>query len=293
MRKGIAGIVLGTLCAVMMVGCDGDNGPSLSLLINGLADLGATAKYEGWLIVDGVPVSTGVFDVDASGSVSSSKFGVSAEAYDRATAFVLTIEPFPDTDPAPSDTHILAGSFSDMMADVSVGHPAALGNDLSGVAGSYILATPTDGPATSENSGIWFLDLSSGSPAQGLTLPTLPAGWLYEGWAVINGTPVSTGTFTSPTGADDAAPHSGTAPGPPFPGEDFLVNAPAGLTFPTDIAGGKAVISIEPSPDNSAAPFLLKPLVGDIPAGATDHVNYAMGANLGSLPSGTVRLFMD
>ena len=28
-----------------------------------------------------------------------------------------------------------------------------------------------------EVSGIWFLSLASGSPMQGLNLPTLPAGW--------------------------------------------------------------------------------------------------------------------
>jgi hypothetical protein len=86
---------------------------------------------------------------------------------------------------------------------------------------------------------------------------------------------------------DDADPFSSTMPGPPFPGEDFLVNAPAGLTFPTDISGGTAVISIEPDPDNSADPFLLKPLVGAIPNPAADHVTYMMNVNLGSFPTGT------
>ena len=77
-------------------------------------------------------------------------------------------------------------------------------------------------------------------------------------------------------------------PGPPFPGEDFLVSAPMGLTFPTDIAGGTGVISIEPDPDNSPNPFTLKPLVGNIPATAIDHTNYNMNANLSSFPTGTV-----
>jgi hypothetical protein len=77
-------------------------------------------------------------------------------------------------------------------------------------------------------------------------------------------------------------------PGPPFPGEDFLFNAPAGLTFPTDLMGGVAVISIEPSPDNSADPFTLKPLVGNIPIGAIDHKTYMMNSNLSSFPTGTV-----
>ena len=96
----------------------------------------------------------------------------------------------------------------------------------------------------------------------GLTLPTLPAGWKYEGWTVINGTPVTTGTFTSTTVVDDADPYSSTMPGPPFPGEDFLLNAPAAFT--------------------------LKPLVGNIPANAVDHTTYMMSTNLSSFPTGTV-----
>ncbi|MFT4526286.1 MAG: hypothetical protein ACI85F_002458 [Bacteroidia bacterium] len=76
--------------------------------------------------------------------------------------------------------------------------------------------------------------------------------------------------------------------GPSFPGEDFLVNAPSGLTFPTDLAGGTAVISIEPYPDNSASPFTLKPLVGMISTSATDHTAYSMGNNAtASAPAGT------
>jgi hypothetical protein len=77
-------------------------------------------------------------------------------------------------------------------------------------------------------------------------------------------------------------------PGPPFPGEDFLVNAPSGLTFPTDLSGTTQVISIEPDPDNSSAPFLLKPLVATVPSPAMDHVTYAMSSNVAnSFPTGT------
>ena len=71
-----------------------------------------------------------------------------------------------------------------------------------------------------------------------MSLPALPGGLHYEGWAVIDGVPVTTGRLTSPSGADEAAPFSGPNPGPPFPGEDFLGNAPIGLVFPTNLAGG-------------------------------------------------------
>jgi hypothetical protein len=258
----------------------------LTLNIDGLEDLGDNFMYEGWLIVEGSPVSTGVFSVDENGMLSQTAFFIEEETLEMAEKFVLTIEPYPDNDPSPSATHILAGDFNMQYADLSVADPAALGDDFSASSGSYILATPTNGPNTDENSGIWFLDLTSGSPMQGLFLPMLPDGWKYEGWTVIDGIPVTTGTFLYPDSADEEAPYSGPDPGPPFPGEDFLMNAPSGLTFPTNIAGGTAVISIEPYPDNSEAPFTLKPLVGNIPPNAIDHFTYFMDLNLESLPSG-------
>jgi hypothetical protein len=266
---------------------DSDPMKNLNLSISGLEDLGSDAIYEGWLIVNGAPVTTGTFSVDGSGSMSSTSFSVNASDLEDASTFVLTIEPIPDSDPAPSDVHVLAGDFSGNNASLTVGHGAALGNDFATAAGKYILATPTNGADTDEKSGIWFLDLASGSPAVGLSLPTLPAGWKYEGWTVIDGQPVTSGTFTMVDAVDDAAPFSSTEPGPPFPGEDYLLNAPSGLTFPTDLSGGTAVISIEPDPDNSPLPFTLKPLVGGIAADAMDHVTYTMDKNLGSFPTGT------
>ena len=264
------------------------NSQTVTLNINGLEDLGANYQYEGWLIVGGMPVTTGTFTVDAIGELSQTIFSVNSSDLINATKFVLTIEPIPDPDPDPSSTHILAGDFIDFDAPLSVGDPAALGDDYSGIDGKYILATPTNGDNSDELSGIWFLDLSSGSPEVGLTLPTLPDGWKYEGWAVISGIPVTTGTFTAVDMVDEANPYSGPDPGPPFPGEDFLVNAPPGLTFPTDLSGMTGVISIEPDPDNSTAPFLLKPLVGGIPSNAMDHVTYMIDSNVAnSFPTGT------
>jgi hypothetical protein len=264
------------------------NSQTVTLDISGLEDLGSSYKYEGWLIVGGMPVTTGTFSVDAGGMLSQTVFSVSMSDLINATTFVLTIEPDPDGDPNPSSVHILGGDFTDFDAPLTVGHPAALGDDFSSIDGKYILATPTNGAMTDELSGVWFLDLSGGSPAVGLTLPTLPAGWKYEGWSVISSTPVTTGTFTAVDVVDDADPYSSTMPGPPFPGEDFLVNAPPGVTFPTDLSGTTQVISIEPDPDNSSSPFLLKPLVATVPSPAMDHVTYAMSSNVAnSFPTGT------
>lgn len=267
---------------------DANQTDTLSLNITGLEDVGSNYAYEGWIMVDGSPLSAGIFTVDANGNMSTNSFEVNKEALEKATAYILTIEPTPDSDPAPSNTHILAGDFSNDAASLTVGHSAALGNDFTTATGKYILTTPTDGNTQDEKSGVWFIDNSSGSGIAGLDLPTLPAGWQYEGWAVINGTPVSTGTFLSTTAADDAAPYSGTVAGPPFPGEDFLNNAPSGLTFPTDLTSQKIVISIEPMPDNSAAPFLLKPLKGEVPANVAIQTTYSVDNNaVATNPTGT------
>ncbi len=264
-----------------------DDEATFNLNISGLEDLGANYKYEGWLIVDGSAITSGVFTVDANGQMSTNAFVVNEKDLNGASAFVLTIEPFPDSDPGASAVHILAGDFNGETASLTVDHGSALGNNFTTSTGGYILATPTDGMNNNENSGVWFLDPGAG-PGAALNLPTLPTGWEYEGWAVINGTPVTTGKFTSLTGADNAAPYSGTMAAPPFPGEDFLMNAPSGLTFPTDLSGGTIVISVEPSPDNSEAPFLLKPLVGQVPMGAADHTLYQMGNNAAATnPTGT------
>lgn len=275
------------------ISCDSDDDApttaGLTLNLSGLDELGSNFVYEGWIIVNGSPVSTGIF----SSVTFPQYFTVDIDDLAAATKFVLSIEPAVDTDPTPAATKILAGDFSGNSASIST----AIVGDFLDASGKYILATPTNGMSTNENSGIWFLDLpgSMPPPLKGLTLPTLPDGWIYEGWAVINGTPVTTGTFTNVNATDNFDGFSGPdALGMPngadgfFPGEDFLINAPAGLTFPTDLSGGKAVISIEPVPDNSAMPFTLKPLVADIPNPATDHVTYDMMANLGSFPSGTV-----
>ena len=271
--------------SLFMSSCSDDDTTDLTLSISGLEDLGETAIYEGWIMVDGAPQTTGTFSVNADGDLSQTSFELNTEDLDKATAFILTVEPTPDPSPAPSDVHILAGDFSGTSSSLTIDHGAALGTDFSSGAGSFILATPTDADDSNEASGIWFLDNSSGAPEVGLSLPALPAGWAYEGWAVIDGTPVSTGTFTEMTGPDSAALYS-AAGGPPYPGEDFLINAPAGLSFPTDLSGGTAVISVEPVPDNSPAPFVLKPLVGQIPADAAVHSVLSIGQNL-SFPSGS------
>lgn len=244
-------------------------GPSLQLAFSNLPPLSGGAAYEGWLIVNDEPISTGRFDISPESGIEdidgnpTNAFAIEIDPA-AVSAVVISIEPENDTDPAPSATHILAGDVVDGVAELSIGHDSALGTNFVGATGEFVLATPTDGDRVNDEfSGVWFLVFPG--PTAGLDLPVLPEGWTYEGWTVIDGTPVTTGTFRSAVGSDDAAPYSGTVRTPGFPGEDFLFNAPAGLTFPLDLSGSTVVVSVEPVPDFDAAPFGVNPLAGAIP----------------------------
>ena len=268
---------------------------NLSIDLTGLEELGSDYVYEGWLIVNGNAVSTGTFT-----SVSFPQtFTVGINDLNNATKFVLTIEPAGETGAeaaTPATTKLLAGDFSGNSATVNSDNIVVDSNStiktLSESWGKYILATPTDADNSNEASGVWFLDNSSGNAVSGLGLPTLTEGWKYEGWVVLGGTPVSTGTFTDPASADDNAatsPYKGTTGnGPGFPGEDYLIGSAAGVNFPTDLKGATVVISVEPSPDNSPSPFTLKPLAHLIPANAMNHTVITMEAGPVKAISGSV-----
>ncbi len=256
---------------------------ALDLDFTDLPDVGPDFVYEGWLMVNGAPVSTGVFTVDADGNASQSMFAISGG---DATAFILTIEPAVGDDPAPSAVHVLAGDIVDGMTDLSIAHPAAIGTDFADAAGQFILAAPTaaDDEGATYLNGIWFLDPTAG-PGASLDLPVLPAGWVYEGWVVVDGTPISTGTFTDTMMADSdgGGATAGSNAAPPFPGQDFV-------TPLTDLTGATVVISVEPDPDTSAAPFILKPLVGTAADLGEPGILQDLGNNSSVAPTGTAAI---
>ncbi len=251
---------------------------TLTLDVTGLAPLSGNAVYEAWLVVGDEWVSVG------STADLTEPAAFDAASLEAATAVVVTIET--DTDPAPSNSRVLAGSLENGSARLSVTDALALAVDFSDASGEYILATPTDGTGAPENerSGVWWTVIPR---ARSLVLPALGEGWIYEGWQIIDGVAVTTGTFVSQFGeADMAAPYSGPQPGPPFPGEDFLLNAPDGLEFPRDLRGTEVVITVEPLPDTSLEPFALIPLRGVVPADAEDHVAYRVENVADDLPIG-------
>jgi hypothetical protein len=279
MKKTIA--ILTLLIAGSTVGLSGcQTGSTLTLSFSQLEALDK-GHYEGWAIFGDEKVSTGTFNIgdDLSFSVSRDLM--------EADMIVITIEPEGDSDKIPSGIVILAGELNGNSA--SLKFPV----DFSGASGIYILATPTNGANSDEASGIWFLKVP---PQVGLELPALPQGWTYEGWAVNGGMPLTSGKFTSADGADNFDDYSGPEAGPPFPGEDYLQNAPQGITFPINLADGAslAVISVEPDLNGmdptGVGPFQVKPLVANIPSGAKDHTNYDMGQNLNSVPSGLANI---
>jgi len=285
--------VLASLSALTVAGCPtpsdapeppaGDVDATFQVSLTDVDELADGFVYEGWIIVDGAPVSTGRFEADGTSFVAAQS--ALAADLDAATAYVLTIEPEPDDSPAPSAVHIVAGDLDDAGATLTADHPAALGVDLLAVGGEYILETPTSGAVADDyNQGIWWLDLANGGPSATLDLPALPEGWTYEGWVVVDGSPISTGTFDLPGEADSdgAGDTAGPDGAPPFPGQDFIDPA-------VDLVGGVAVISVEPVPDTSPAPFIIKPLIDgtieDVGAGTLQSMDDG-----DPLPSGSITL---
>lgn len=280
------------IMAFILTSCsnDDDNNPSttnLSVNFSGLENLGSNFVYEGWIIVDGAPVTTGTFTVDDTGALSQSSFAVDAAQLASATAFVLSIEPAIDTDPAPAPTKILNGDFNGSSATLASG----IIGDFANASGMFFLRTPTDETGMNNGNdqyGVWF-GTPGMPPTANFVLPTLPAGWAYEGWVVGDAGPISTGVFTDFSTMDSGNPFSGTQnnAGPPVPGEDFFNNPPVGETFPLDVRNRTVVISVEPVPDNSPAPFAIKPLVGTAGTGLAP-ATHSFAPNLSTLPTGTV-----
>jgi hypothetical protein len=120
-------------------------------------------------------------------------------------------------------------------------------------------------------------------------LPELPEGWVYEGWIAGSDGPISTGRFRSPAGedSDGAGPSAGPDPGPPFPGQDF-VDPAIDLT-----SGYAAVISVEPEPDTSAAPFSIKPLLDLNIDDVGEGILQPMGRSSAGIPGGTAVLMAE
>ncbi|MFT6866850.1 MAG: hypothetical protein ACJA08_001688 [Cyclobacteriaceae bacterium] len=222
---------------LFIVSCNDDNEETKGTLFLSLSvfeDLGSSFAYEGWVIVGGSPVSTGTFSITASGSLSQSTFNVEASDLSSATMFVLSIEPVPDSDPAPAATKVLSGAITNGEAVLSV--DGVVGHSLN-AAGSFFLRTPTDESDGNNNEndqyGICF-GTPGMPPLPNFILPALTStsGWAYEGWVVVDGKHISIGAFTAFNAVDWSDSFSGTNPGPPGTGRRFLQQCSFRCDFP-------------------------------------------------------------
>ncbi|QHI39311.1 hypothetical protein IMCC3317_47210 [Kordia antarctica] len=250
--------------------CSSDDGTppvptsTLTVNLNGVAPLPSNFVYEGWIVVNNTPISTGRFN---TGSVNSTQtFTLVTADLDVATEFILSIELATGDDPAPSNTKILKGGFVANAATLSINSVVGnFANTTTPFSGSFVTDTPTDNVGGVDNGnndrGVWFIQ--NMTTAGLINLPQLSAGWKYEGWAVFNtgSAPATTGKFTSANAADSSSPYSGNEPAPLFPGEDFLFNLPAGIDG--IVTGLPVVISVEPDlVGDPNEPFFLKPITG-------------------------------
>ena len=248
------------LLAAAIAGCDEDNAPAnldVTLTPQSFPVLPGQLYYELWAQdTNGAVLSSlGQFRVNAAGEVTSTledgppELGPAQDFDPRQTARVtVSVETVGNQGRGPN---LLAGdvTFDGTMAQVALStqHPLAIGVDLTGAAGSFILASPSDPSGDNETNGIWFAD-PVGQPA--LQLPRLPAasGWTYSGYVFADGHSIALGRFAEPDSADD----DGTGPegwpggnGFNTPGSDFVV-------FGMDLAAGgvTAFISVEPTSFN-------------------------------------------
>lgn len=269
---------------------------SFEVSLSGLPALPSSLTYVGWFDGDDIP-ATYLFDkdADANGKIYYINNQTPLKILDSAQIFYITIENKADiglSNFRPSSRIILQGRFTKGAANLWVSENA---DKFPNARAKYSLDTPTDNPSANDFSGLWFVDsLDAGTPAAGLNLPSLYGGWIYEGWVEVNGQFLSTGRFSNPAAPDLFNGYSGTAAAYPFPGEDFLNNAPSGFTFPLDLRGAKAYISLE---RKSGDPKGTTPNIilyrAEIPANAINKKSYDMNYSNNALPQGYAVIKVD
>lgn len=235
------------------------------------------------------------FLTDLAGKPLNNIFPVAGNDFTQASSFLVTIEKGDEQPVTPSETIVLTGN-KPKGNNWSLSFPV----DLSTVSGSYMLATPTNGPQTNETAGVWFVKVAGNSREQAsLSLPVAPAGWVYEGWVTAGNNTLTAGRFTSPASKDNFSNYSGPRSFPPYPGEDYLTNAPVDkdVTFPLNLADGQSrvLISLEPGSLNEDptgnSRFDLNLLEAAIAEGAEDHTDYSLNL-VKERPSGTVKVLI-
>lgn len=295
--------VFGVLLLLMMQGC-GNTPRQFNPLPAAFGDLRGVAlgfeqlrplgegegRYALWINLENRDsVGLGPFDVNTDGRpVNANGDLIQRFTADRnlfsSVSVLITIEPGGTPGDSPGQAAILQGPFLDGVAELRVPAPLLIGES----AGSYRVFTPTNGPDTAEGSGLWSMD-TDGEPL--LQLPPLNNIYAWEHYMVIDGQILSMARFASPDLPDFINPFSGPLLAPPFPGEDFLFNAPSGIVFPADLEGAHLLLTLEPIFDDTIGPSQLVVLEAFLPAGLQGGEIIELTNRTAGFPTGTAAIF--
>ena len=265
----------------------------IELNISNLKPLPDSLVYVGWITTN-ADSSIKIFErnVDQSGIISVSTTN-DFNGLQKAQQFKVTVEEIPDTGSItnPGSTVILSGRFTLGSASLKVGE----GGSIPSSSGVYTITTPTD-TLDNDLSGIWFtgdIIMINDGTSVGLNLPVLHQGWIYEGLIIINDDTLSTGTFSDPEAPDDFSGYSGATSGYPFPGEDFLVNPPSGLTFPLNLSNASVVVTLGYASNAYPISFSYVILQSIIPADVQANSTHTLTRTDAQIPTGLVSIEVD
>lgn len=302
MKRLFAPLYVGLGMVLFLGGCDGDSGtkppnPKVQMSINAqnLKPLKEGLLYKAWAKVGGVYYGTDAFNVTETGQFLTSgsqfrdkSFVLEADITD-AELVLISIEGKTSSATAPSNSVILAADVVGTNATLTTSHTSAMGGNLSSQTGQLTIMTPSDLNTTNEASGVWYVTVSGTTLTKGLSLPTLNNGWAYQGWVEVGGTRLSTGRFTSNTSSDSNV--YSFPDGPQFPGEDFLINPPTGVSFPFNLNNAKVSITVEPEPDDTADPSGMVVLTAQLPATVVGGSVHTLVSTESTLPTATILIF--
>lgn len=278
---------------------ESDNPTGVSRININVADLKPLADslaYVGWIITS-TDSAIKIFEknADQSGSIQHSEEAYVFAALHRAQQFRITVEKagLPDSLASMGGLVVLAGRFTLGSASLTLGEGVS---SVPAFSGEYILDTPTDTTNLVNKSGVWFVTNIAGvdGPEAGLNLPLLYGGWTYEAWVEVNGQLLSCGRFEDPSAADDFSGYSGPSGGYSFPGEDFVANPPAGLSFPLDLSGAKIYVTLELDITKDLVnPYSIRLLEANVPSDAQSKTVYQLQQPAFTSPYGVAVIEVD
>ena len=132
--------------------------------------------------------------VDANGSPVDT-FTTDEVALRTLQGILVTIEVNPEAE-SPTGMQIISGTFIDRVAELTV----PISSSITSASGTLRVFTPTDGPDTNENSGVWMVD-AAGEPS--LNMPDTSAALQYETFIEIGGQNLNIGRFDLVDRRDD------------------------------------------------------------------------------------------